>query len=136
MGHFTRLSEHDRQLRFRNYCTNEAIKKYLQSIDFVKDRILGISGEDSVLVAVAHITFYATHKVAEISLSVNSEYRRFGYGQALLNQAKQIAHDCSVSHLKISCLTSNRPMISLALKNGFCPEACEDDEWEGALLMA
>ncbi|MBS0634967.1 MAG: GNAT family N-acetyltransferase [Verrucomicrobia bacterium] len=133
--HFFRLSVHDRQLRFKNACTDETLLSYINSIDFVRDKILGIWSGERTLVAVGHLTFY--NRVADISLSVNLEHRRFGYGQFLLEQAKLLTQQHRCTELKVSCLRANSSMIFLASKNGFSIN-CQNDEdveWEGSCSL-
>lgn len=117
-SHLQRLSPEDRRLRFGTYMTDAAIERYVEGIDFSRDKVFGIFDRDLTLSGMAHIALEAENGVAELGLSVDSTRRGKGYGYALLNRGKLHAQNLGYKRLYMHCLTENQIMIHLARKAG------------------
>jgi len=118
MRHLQRLSPQDRRLRFGIYMSDAAVERYVNGIDFSRDRIFGIFEDDLALSGVAHLALEARHCTAELGLSVDAACRGRGYGFALLSRCKLEAMTLGYRTLFMHCLAENKIMIHLARKTG------------------
>ena len=112
LNHFLGLSAADRRLRFGAALPDEAVTRYVQSIDFTRDTVFGVYESTYSLVGVGHLAFLdpaalpaldgeRKHRVAEFGVSVSAPMRRKNVGT-----------------LYIHCLASNKPMLCIAEKAG------------------
>jgi ribosomal protein S18 acetylase RimI-like enzyme len=83
--HFLALDPEDRHLRFGASLSDDAVRMLDDRIDFDRDEIFGIAGDDLRLVAVVHVAFYPDK--AELGLSVLPQGRGLGLGNALFSRA-------------------------------------------------
>ncbi|MCE5293534.1 MAG: GNAT family N-acetyltransferase [Chlamydiales bacterium] len=134
LKHFMGLSEIDRKFRFNSNLVS-SVEDYLKKMDFINDRVLGILHESSFPVAVGHLYFYESQSKAYVCLSVDPCFRKLGYGKILLTEAKKVAQELKFEKLIITCSSFNRPMLTLAEKNGFRMISCRDYEWEGGISI-
>jgi RimJ/RimL family protein N-acetyltransferase len=116
--HLLRLSTTDRRLRFGMCLSDEAVRRYVERIDFACDEVFGIFGDGLTLIAVAHLAFDPVHACAEIGLSVDRDYRGRGYGHALLQRGRRHAIRRGCRTLYMHFLSENEAIRHLAAKAG------------------
>lgn len=116
--HIKRLSAEDRRLRFGAIMSDAAIERYVDKIDFSRDKVFGIFETGLVLSGVAHLALEPGSGTAELGLSVDSAHRGRGYGFALLGRGKLHAQTLGYKKLYMHCLAENQTMIHLARKAG------------------
>ncbi|MEK6592460.1 MAG: GNAT family N-acetyltransferase [Pseudomonadota bacterium] len=116
--HLKRLSAEDRRLRFGTYMSDTAVERYVDKIDFSRDKVFGIFETGLVLSGVAHLALEPDSGAAELGLSVDSGHRGKGYGFTLLNRGKLHAQNLAYKKLYMHCLAENQIMIHLARKAG------------------
>ncbi len=116
--HLMRLSTADRRLRFGMCLSDEAVRRYVERIDFVRDEVFGIFGDGLTLIAVAHLAFDPAHACAEIGLSVDRDCRGRGYGHALLQHGRLHAIGRGCRTLYMHFLSENGAIRHLAAKAG------------------
>jgi RimJ/RimL family protein N-acetyltransferase len=114
--HFLALDADDRRLRFGASIADDGIRALDERIDFERDEIFGIAGDDLRLLAVVHVAFYPTK--AELGLSVLPEARGRGFGNALFSRAVMHLTNRGVREVFVHCLNENGAMMHLAHKNG------------------
>jgi len=127
--HFITLAASDRRLRFGVPLSDTAIRSYAARIDFERDALFGVTGDDLQLVGVAHLARGEGH--AELGISVLESARGSGVGGALLVRAHLRARNWGVHALFMHCLAENAAMMHLARKQGMAivTEAGESDAW-------
>jgi GNAT superfamily N-acetyltransferase len=116
--HLQQLPENDRRLRFGRAIRDDAIRAYVDGIDFERDRVFGILSASLDLVGVAHLALSPTEKAAELGLSVDPAERVKGRGYALLQRALLHAANVGYRTLFMHCLAENSIMLHLATKAG------------------
>jgi RimJ/RimL family protein N-acetyltransferase len=114
--HFLALDADDRRLRFGASLGDEAVRALDERIDFDRDEVFGIAGDDLRLLAVVHVAFYPDK--AELGLSVLPEARGRGLGNALFSRAVMHLTNRGVREVFVHCLSANGAMMPLARKNG------------------
>ena len=114
--HFLALDADDRRLRFGASLSDDAIRALDERIDFDRDEIFGIAGDDLRLLAVVHVAFYPDK--AELGLSVLPSVRGLGLGNALFSRAVMHLTNRGVREVFVHCLSQNGAMMHLARKNG------------------
>ena len=129
--HFVSLGSDDRRLRFGVPMSDSALRDYAARIDFERDAVFGVSGDDLRLLGVAHLARAAGH--AGLGVSVLEQARGRGLGGALLARAHLRARNWGVRALFMHCLAENAAMMYLARKQGMAivTEAGETDAWLG-----
>lgn len=128
--HFLALDNDDRLLRFGTVLPDELVTRYVQMLDFSRDRVFGVYNDNLRLLGVGHLAFAprevspvltnATLKerVAEFGVSVLPEARGMGIGSKLFERAAIHCRNEDVDTLYMHCLASNRTMIHIAAKAG------------------
>lgn len=116
--HLLQLPAADRRLRFGQQIRDEAVRAYVDGIDFARDRVFGIQDPGLELVGVAHLALDPLERVAELGLSVRPSARVRGNGFALLQRAVLHAANLGYRVLFMYCLAENRIMMHLAIKAG------------------
>jgi RimJ/RimL family protein N-acetyltransferase len=114
--HFLSLDAEDRRLRFGASMSDEAVRALDDRIDFDRDELFGIAGDDLRLLAVVHVAFYPGR--AELGLSVLAAARGLGLGNALFSRAVMHLTNRGVREAFVHCLSRNGAMMHLARKNG------------------
>lgn len=117
-GHVKRLSPEDRRLRFGTSMSDAAIERYVECIDFMRDKVFGVFEADLTLSGAVHLALEPDGGTAELGLSVDPEHRGKGYGFALLKRGKLHAQNLGYKKLYMHCLAENQIMIHLARKAG------------------
>jgi GNAT superfamily N-acetyltransferase len=123
--HFLSLEAEDVRLRFGVSIGAGAIVRYVASIDFDVDAVLGVHDESLSIIGVAHVAF--TGSLAELGVSVLPGHRGRGIGTALLARAAGHVRNRFVTRLFMHCLAENAGMLHIARKLGMtiCVEAGE-----------
>jgi RimJ/RimL family protein N-acetyltransferase len=116
--HLLQLPANDRRLRFGHQVRDEAVREYVDGIDFARDRVFGILGDDLGLIGTAHLALDPAARIAELGLSVDPSLRIRGYGYALLQRSVLHAANQGYRVLFMVCLAENRIMMHLAGKAG------------------
>jgi RimJ/RimL family protein N-acetyltransferase len=132
--HLLLLPADDRRLRFGHQIRDEAVRKYVERIDFDRDRVFGIQGDDLELIGVAHLALDPAEHAAELGVSVDPGARARGYGFALLQRSVLHAANFGYRALFMFCLAENRVMMHLARKAGLTV-LIEGGEADGRLSL-
>lgn len=127
LKHFLALEESDRLLRFGTYLPDAMIEKYVEGIDFSRDKVFGVVSHHFRLVGVGHLAYaqrteedVATDKdkVAEFGVSVSQIARGKGIGSKLFERGAIHCRNDDIDTLYMHCLSSNQTMIHIAKKAG------------------
>jgi len=132
--HLVQLPAEDRRLRFGRAIRDDAIRAYVEGIDFERDRVFGILGDSLDLVGVAHLALDPADGTAELGLSVDPRQRSNGHGYALLKRALLHAANIGCRVLFMHCLAENAIMLHLARKAGLLL-VLEGGEADGRLRL-
>ncbi len=123
-AHLLALPPPDRYLRFGYAAGDEQIGRYVDSLDFERDELLGIFNRRLKLVALAHVAVDSGRSVidgravAEFGVSVLPAYRGQGFGTHLFGRAVLLARNHHVAQLLIHALSENHTMLKIASKAG------------------
>lgn len=115
--HFLKLTPEDVRLRFGGPHSPEALRSYVESIDFDHDAVFGVFEEHLELVGVAHVA-RMPGDAAEFGVSVLPGHRGHGIGTALFARANDYARNLLTHTLFMHCLTENAAMMHIARKSG------------------
>ena len=115
--HFLSLGTEDRRLRFGATLSDDAIRALEERIDFDRDEVFGIAGDDLSLLAVVHVAFYPEGR-AELGLSVLPQARGQGLGNALFSRAVMHLVNRGVREVFVHCIAENAAMLHIARKHG------------------
>jgi GNAT superfamily N-acetyltransferase len=121
-AHFLALSVRDRYLRFSTAAPTHLVTRYVETIDFSRDVVLGMRDstvrldERGALVGVAHTAFEGD--LAEFGVSVLPSHRGQGLGSALLDRAVALARSRGMRRLWMQFLAHNVPITRIARKIG------------------
>jgi GNAT superfamily N-acetyltransferase len=114
-AHFLALPSADRRLRFGGSLNDDAVRSYVEAIDFDRDAVFGVLDDELQLIAAAHLARDEQH--AEIGISVLPEDREQGIGDSLLRRCHLHARNWGIGKLYMHCLTENSSMMHWARKN-------------------
>jgi GNAT superfamily N-acetyltransferase len=123
-AHLLSLKPNDRYLRFGYPASDEQIRKYVNSIDFDRDEVLGIFNRKLTLVAMAHLAYQPAPQLAgrppmvEFGVSVLGQCRGRGFGARLFEHAALHARNRGVDTLFIHALSENTAMLRIARNAG------------------
>ncbi|MFZ6874739.1 GNAT family N-acetyltransferase [Undibacterium sp. Di27W] len=127
LKHFLGLEESDRLLRFGTYLPDAMIEKYVEGIDFSRDKVFGVISHRFNIVGVGHLAYASRSeddehtnkdKVAEFGVSVSGNARGKGIGSKLFERGAIHCRNDDVDTLYMHCLSSNQTMIHIAKKAG------------------
>src|SRR5579859_4872772 len=76
--HFLALPSEDRRLRFGAVLSDQAVCAYLRNIDYERDALFGVWGDELQIVGAAHLARLDGH--AELGVSVLPGHRGLGLG--------------------------------------------------------
>jgi RimJ/RimL family protein N-acetyltransferase len=128
--HFLALGNDDRKLRFGMVMSDELITKYVQRLDFGRDKVFGVFDNDLELAGIGHLAFASREafpaisgatlkpRVAEFGISVSASARGKGIGSKLFERAAIHCRNEDVDTLYMYCLSSNQTMTHIAKKAG------------------
>ncbi len=135
--HLLALDERSRYLRF-GYPANDAqITRYVDTIDFQHDEVLGVFNRRLELIAVAHLAYRAAdpsrgrEATAEFGVSVLPKARRRGFGRRMFEHAMLHARNRGIGVLFIHALSENTAMLKIARDAGatVVREGSESEAW-------
>ncbi len=127
LKHFLGLEESDRLLRFGTYLPDAMVEKYVEGIDFSRDKVFGVISRSFNIVGVGHLAYAPRSeeddhsdkdKVAEFGVSVSGNARGKGIGSKLFERGAIHCRNDDVDTLYMHCLSSNQTMIHIAKKAG------------------
>jgi GNAT superfamily N-acetyltransferase len=119
--HLLGLDERDRYLRFGFIANDEHVIRYVEGLDFERDKVFGITNRKLALIAVAHLAFPpagSQGNCAEFGVSVAKAARGRGYGARLFERAAMDARNNGASLMFIHALSENSAMLGIARKAG------------------
>ena len=120
--HFTSLGPEDRRLRFGTALRDEAIRDYVERIDFGRDDVFAVHDGTMRLLGAIHVAL--TGDSAELGLSVLPEARNEGVGTALFERAVMHLRNRSTRSAFVHCLSENGAMMHIARKAGMTVVPC------------
>jgi len=115
-AHFLSLPADDRRMRFGGTMSDAAVVAYVDRLDFDRDTIFGVYGDDLDLAGAAHLSVGDT--AAELGVSVAPRHRRRGIGSTLVSRAAVHARNHGVQVLFMHCLSDNRAILRIASRLG------------------
>lgn len=121
LAHLMALSPQDRYMRFGYTVSDEHVQRYVDSLDFERDELLGIYNRRLELLGMAHVAYSRdaqAHAVAEFGVSVLPKARGRGYGARLFERAAIHARNEGVELFMIYTLSENSAMLKIARKAG------------------
>ncbi len=129
LRHFLALDDSDRLLRFGMQLSDERVAAYVAGIDFRRDTVYGVYNRAFKVVAVGHLAFAPSERlapgqvttkerVAEFGVSVLRSARGLGIGSKLFERAAIHCRNADVDTLSMQCLATNKVMIHIARKAG------------------
>jgi GNAT superfamily N-acetyltransferase len=116
LRHFIALPQEDIYLRFGSALSAAAIASYVMYLDFERDAIFGVYGENLELIGVAHLA--PSGDAAELGISVLRGQRGHGVGSVLFQRAIERARNLELKSLFVHFLAENVVMRHLARKLG------------------
>ena len=116
LRHFLALEGEDVRLRFGHRPGADWIEKYVEGIDFERDKVFGAFEHELELAGVAHLAMFGDS--AELGVSVLPGHRGKGIGKALFKRAAGHARNQSIKTLFIHCLAENGAMMHIARTSG------------------
>lgn len=132
-NHFLALNTEDRFLRFGVAMPDESVSRYVNDINFIRDKAFGVYESACNMVGVGHLAFFSPEKlptpptpscgkkigrVAEFGVSVAAPMRRLKVGTRLFVRAAIHCRNNGIDVMYIHCLASNRPMLHIAQRAG------------------
>lgn len=121
-NHLKRLDYEDRRSRFGMNMPDEAIDKYVSSLDHMSNVAFVAFNDTLEVVAFVHIAI-SSNNVAEIGISVDKEFREQKLGSAIWKRAVSWCRMHGIKQLFTHCLMTNTPMIKLARKENMILES-------------
>ena len=123
LAHLLGLPPHDRYLRFGYAASDGQLARYVETLNFDRDEVLGIFNRRLRLLAMAHLAYLApepgqAEARAEFGVSVSANARGRGYGSRLFDLAVLHARNRGVRTLVIHALSENAPMLKIAHNAG------------------
>ena len=123
LAHLLELPPHDRYLRFGYAASDGQVARYVETLNFDRDEVLGIFNRRLRLLAMAHLAYLApepgqSEARAEFGVSVSANARGRGYGSRLFDLAVLHARNRGVRTLVIHALSENAPMLKIAHNAG------------------
>ena len=122
LAHLLSLGERDRYLRFGHMANDQQIKNYVDRIDFDRDEVFGVFNRRLALVAMAHLSYFASGPrgipAGEFDVSVASHLRGRGFGERLFDHAALHARNRHIDTLLVNALSENTAMLRIARNAG------------------
>lgn len=123
LSHLLELPAHDRYLRFGYAASDDQVARYVETLNFERDEVLGIFNRRLRLLAMAHLAYLDPTSDqpdvrAEFGVSVAANARGRGYGSRLFDLAVLHARNRGVRTLVIHALSENAPMLKIAHNAG------------------
>jgi RimJ/RimL family protein N-acetyltransferase len=116
LDHLLALDERGRALRFGIASDADAVRRYIDSIDFEHSPVLGARTPDGRWLGIAHLAIDGG--TAELGISVAEAARRLGIGAALATAALREAERAGAREFRFDYATDNAGMAKLARRLG------------------
>ncbi len=137
LEHLLSLDERSRYLRFGYPANDVHITRYVDSLDFQHDEVLGVFNRRLELIALAHLAYRSAdpsrgrEATAEFGVSVLPKARRRGFGRRLFEHAMLHARNRGIGVLYIHALSENTAMLKIARDAGatVVREGSESEAW-------
>lgn len=129
-AHLLRLDAAARSLRFTaGVVTDEAVRRYVNRLDFSHDAVLGVVDAIGQVIALAHGAVYmvADRTRIEAAFSVDEAWRRQGLATALMKTLERFAEESGAEALIAMCMARNLPMRRVFERTGMTT-VCEEGE--------
>lgn len=114
LTHYLALPDDDRKCRFGVGCSDEAVTRYVDSIDLQRDRTFGVRDANGQFVAIAHVPL--ADGVAELGISVMPSARRRGLGYQLARRALAEARRAGAREFVFDFAAANEGMRRVAAR--------------------
>lgn len=114
LTHLLALDAEDRRLRFATPMTDDALRAYVDGIDFSRDALFVVTDADLAVTGAAHLARGDGH--AEVGVSVLTRARGKGVASALLERCTARARNWGMRTLFMNCLAENQAMLHIARK--------------------
>ena len=131
-AHFLALGSEDRRLRFGFAAHDSSLERYVEGIDFERDAVFGVPGENRGFDGITHLALEEKH--AEIGVSVLEHCRGRGIGSALVSRAAVHARNRGIQMLFMQCLSENGAIMRIARALGM-KVVTEGNESEASLAL-
>jgi GNAT superfamily N-acetyltransferase len=128
--HLLALSPSDRRLRFGTPASDLAIRRYVDTIDFARDIVLGLVDGAGHLVGLGHLSLAGP--IPELGISVDRSARTSGLGSLLLARACGHVREAGKDQLVMHYLPENIALARLAARGGMRLDVVEG---EGRALL-
>lgn len=113
-AHLSALDADDRWDRFMATVSDEVVQRYVASIGFARDILIGaVQGPGLTGLAHAGLSLHDGELVAEVGLSVSKASRRQGLGRLLMLAALDAARRCGATRVEVIFSPGNRAMRAL-----------------------
>lgn len=114
LSHLLRLTPEDRRARFHAAVSDEAVARYVANFDWDHALVFGIFVDDTLRGVGELLHGGEGGEEAEISISIETDYRHAGYGKLLVLAMFLAARRLGVRHLNMYYLSDNHGMRALA----------------------
>lgn len=138
-AHLLELSAEDRYLRFGYAASEEHIRAFIATLNFVHTTVFGVFDRRNRLLAMAQLSNTldrSCHRCGEFGVSVSAQARGKGLGLTLFLRATQHARSAGIDRFLVHALAQNGPMLTVASKAGAQVLANGDDSQVLLLLPA
>jgi RimJ/RimL family protein N-acetyltransferase len=123
INHLCNLKGEDRRLRFGALVSDESIDSYVKKT-LINDDTWFVFGKHEI-VAACHVSIYKEE--AELGCSVNMEFRKQKFAQALFNRAIIYLRANNIKNVYMHCLSENEAMRHIAKKNDMTVVRCSEE---------
>ena len=115
-GFLLTLDERNRCMRFCRPMTDEAIRSYVERMNWDEAVVLGAFDQEANLVGLIELREQGAS--ADLAVTVAPEHRRNGIGHALMDRALFKARVLGKERVTLTCQVDNKPMRRLAQRVG------------------
>lgn len=131
--HFMAMDNDGRYKRFCRAMNENAVRHYVDGIDFKKTSIFVIEDPSGDITGVGEL--FAQGEEAECAFSVLPKAQGRGFGHALMDRIVLHAKNGGVSKLSLMCLSDNKPMRKLASDAGINLKYVDGGDLEGYVKL-
>ena len=119
--HFIRLSYKSNHARFFQYRNKYILQDWINSIinnNHLLDKWIFYYDRHKNIIAIGQLSLLNNDN-AEIAISVEDDYQYQGYGKKLVHDLIELAKECNIKQLYITCQCINTTMLSILDKYKF-----------------
>jgi GNAT superfamily N-acetyltransferase len=110
------LSPDDRRKRFCSMLSDDTLSRYVESVDFMRQTVLGVFNEHAQLIGLAELAPAAAE--SELAFAVRPDMRRRRIGTSLMEHILLDARMSGIGKVFVIFLSDNLPMRRLARNAG------------------